>query len=152
NTTAATSGNPQYSPMLELLGQGFSGASHTDKMAWQVQPSGAADSANMSLQQSMNGAAYSTAVNIDINGNYNTPNNSSSLLITNSSNVGFWATSTLSVLYVGGTNVVNASTNGFQPSVDGLTSLGLSGQRWGGFANAGMLIGGHRSTFSAATF
>src|SRR5262249_31331853 len=119
----------QYSPVLELVGQGFSGASHVDKLAWQVQPSGAADTANMSLQQSMNGALYSTALNFDNSGNITAPN-SSSFLITNSANNGFWATSANSVLYVAGANVAFATTGRFAPGADLVNENGGPANRW----------------------
>jgi hypothetical protein len=141
NTTAAAAGAQQYSPMLELGGQGWktdaTAASQSVKMAWQTRPvQGAANPiGDLVLWSSVNAAAYVQALSIEYGSITATSTilravSTNFLAILDSSNNGIKVFGGDTTVRVGGGDFVTFTSALVQPNSDLVVAFGGAANRW----------------------
>lgn len=164
NTTAASSGNQQYSPIFELGGYGYEtgvGSSRPVKYGMQARPvQGATDpSVDLVFWESINSGAYTEVAYMthDAGIGLTQLNTKTGVNFQISGRAGAGAFIKLdAVAMSGGTSgatkwFFSESDGAFRLATDGEFALGLINKRWGGLFNVGM-ISGKYVTSSAASY
>lgn len=137
NTTAATSGNQQYSPVVAQAGFGFGTGANTSqevRFGWQVRPVQAATNPTgfFDLLRGINGASLAAILSVTSTGQLALGNGTAAApaIYGGTTNTGIFFSAGVPAVTITGTGLYFFGASSFSPEASGTRTLGASGTRW----------------------